>query len=168
MVEIGLSMGSNLGDRLRNLRRARGEMAASDGVTLLASSRLYETEPVDVLPENMGLRYLNAVVVIGTDRSPAAIAERAHEIEAEMGRERTVDRNAPRPLDIDLIYAGAMRVHTGALTLPHPRWQERRFVVQPLADVRPDLVVPGQSRPVRGVLASLPERPGVELFASEW
>jgi 2-amino-4-hydroxy-6-hydroxymethyldihydropteridine diphosphokinase len=163
-----LSLGSNLGDRLDNLRRGRDAVLSSGGVTLLAQSGVYETEPVDVKPEYRDRAFLNAVIVVRCGLPVEALAERIRVIEESLGRVRSADRNAPRPVDVDILYAGALRISDGRLTVPHRRWAERRFVVQPLADVRPDLVIAGQVRSVRDVLLALPARPDVVLFRREW
>ena len=83
-------------------------------------------------------------------------------------RQRTAERNEPRKIDIDLIYAGGESIHTDTLTLPHPRWKERRFVLQPLADIRPDLQIPPETRTVSEMLVSLPALPGVTRLAEKW
>ena len=167
-MEIGLSLGSNMGDRLAHLRAAVRGIEQVPGVRLLAVSSAYETEPVDVSAEHLDEPFLNAVVVIESSRPLEKLARAAHAIEDDMGRVRTSDRNAPRPIDVDLLYAGDLQVRTNALTLPHPRWNERRFVVHPLADVRPDLVLPGETRPVSEVLSALPETPNVVLYSRNW
>jgi len=167
-VEYGLSLGSNLGDRMRHLRAARERVCAQLGTRLLAQSRVYETEPVDVSDAYRDMPFLNAVIVVESAAPPRAMNARLHAIEAELGRERAGDRNAPRPIDIDIVYAGAFRVRDAVLTLPHARWAERRFVVQPLADVRPDRVLPGEARTVREILLALPREPVVVPFAEEW
>jgi len=167
-VEYGLSLGSNLGDRLRNLRAARDRVCALPGAALLAQSRVYETEPVDVSAAYRDLAFLNAVLVVESGMPPRVLHARLHAIEAELGRERSGDRNAPRAIDIDLLYAGDLRVRDAVLTVPHARWAERRFVVQPLADVRPNRVLPGEPRTVREVLFALPREPAVVPFAEEW
>ena len=84
-----------------------------------------------------------------------------------MGRVRGMDRNAPRPIDIDILYADDVMIDDDDLTLPHPRWSERRFVVQPLADVRPALCIPGQNRTVAEILAGMPATPTVHRF-KDW
>ena len=167
-MEYGLSLGSNLGDRLRHLRFAKTRIVRFCGASIVGQSAVYETEPVGVTPAQAGFRFLNAVLVIDGDPDPAELAVQLHAIEWEAGRVRTADRCAPRPLDIDMIYAGDLSLCTEALTLPHPRWAERRFVVQPLADVRPNLRLPGETRLVREVLAALPLEPGVVLYAPAW
>lgn len=166
-MEIGLSLGSNLGDRLATLREAVSRIVRLPRVRLLAAAPLYETDPVDVRPEFAPLRYLNTVIVVETpaDIRLDTLSDNLHAIESGLGRVRSADRNAPRTLDIDVLYAGAIEQADGILDLPHPRWAQRRFVVQPLADVRPDLVLPGESRTVAAILASLPAA-GITPFAT--
>ncbi|MDI6773942.1 MAG: 2-amino-4-hydroxy-6-hydroxymethyldihydropteridine diphosphokinase [Verrucomicrobiota bacterium] len=163
-----MSLGSNLGDRLANLRRARDRVAAIPGCALRAQSPVYETEPVGVRPEHQPQAFLNAVLILDADLVPETLAGRLLAIETEMGRRRGAARNEPRVIDLDLIYAGSLSIRAPDLAAPHPRWASRRFVVQPLADVRPDLVLPGERRTVRQVLLSLPEAPGATLLAARW
>lgn len=167
-VEAALSLGSNLGDRLEHLREAKRRIAQLSGVRLLAQSPVYETEPVGVKPKYRHLKFLNAVLVIDCAMTGPECLVCLRQVEDEMGRRRTPERFAPRTIDIDLIYAGDVRVESADLCLPHPRWHQRRFVVQPLADVRPDLVVVGQTKTVREILAELPLGEAVTLFTRDW
>ena len=89
-------------------------------------------------------------------------------IEKNLGRERTEDRNAPRPIDIDIIYAGDQIIDGGGLEVPHPRWAERRFVVQPLNDIRPNMILPQMNQPVSVILNSLPKDEGLSVFDEKW
>jgi 2-amino-4-hydroxy-6-hydroxymethyldihydropteridine diphosphokinase len=126
-----LGIGSNLGDRLEHLQLAVDDLAAADGVDLVAVSPVYETEPVGG-PEQAD--YLNAVVAVDTDRTPRALLELARAIEAHAQRIRTV-RWGPRTLDVDVLLVGDERVDEPDLVVPHPRMTERAFVVVPLADL---------------------------------
>lgn len=155
-VEVGLSIGSNMGDRLAHLRNAVKAIAACSDIELLSVSPVYETEPVGVKPQYRDMPYLNAVVLISTTMPLAAISEAIHDIEKKCGRTRTDDRYAPRTIDIDILYAGETICKEEHLILPHPRWAERRFVLQPLADLQPDLHIPGSNRSVAEHLAALP------------
>jgi 2-amino-4-hydroxy-6-hydroxymethyldihydropteridine diphosphokinase len=154
-MEIGLSLGSNLGDRLANLAEATRRILALPGVRRLAASPVYETDPVGVQPQYRHLAYLNAVLIVASDTPVETLAESLRGIEHDLGRRRGADRNAPRPIDIDILYAGQEQRATAALEIPHPRWAQRRFVVQPLADVRPGLVLPGSDRTIAQILAGL-------------
>ena len=167
-MEAGFSLGSNLGDRLAHLAAARDQLAALPEARLVAQSPAYETEPVGVTPEHRHLLFLNAVVVLESPRDARAWLAAIRRIEHDLGRRRSANRNAPRPIDIDLLYAGAEAIEDGALVVPHPRWAQRRFVVQPLADVRPDLVLPGRRRTVAAVLRALPAAEAVALYARAW
>jgi 2-amino-4-hydroxy-6-hydroxymethyldihydropteridine diphosphokinase len=168
VIEIGLSLGSNVGNRLANLQDARTEIRRIPGVEILTASPVYETEPVEVRPEFHHLSFLNAVLIVRTNLDPHRLSEQLHAIEAGMGRTRSGDRNAPRPIDIDLIYADDTELRFPALTLPHPRWSSRRFVVEPLAAVRPGLRLPRETRTAAEVLSSLPRTPNVVVFAVTW
>lgn len=165
-LEIGLGLGSNLDHRLDHLREATKRVAALPDTRLLAKAPIYETQPVDVQPEYEHLEYLNTVIIIATSMDLPALSAAIHQIEADMGRVRGADRNAPRPIDIDILYADGIAQADGILDLPHPRWAQRRFVVQPLADVRPNLRLPGEPRTITEVLRDLPTSRNVTLFRS--
>jgi 2-amino-4-hydroxy-6-hydroxymethyldihydropteridine diphosphokinase len=167
-MELALSLGSNLGDRLHNLSTARSAIAGLPGVRLVASSPVYDTEPVDVPDAYREQTFLNAVIIIESGSSLDEIALQLRELEHRLGRRRSADRNAPRVIDIDIIAAGIEHLSRPDLVVPHPRWKERRFVVQPLADIRPDRVLPGERRSVREVLAALPERPAATRCPKQW
>jgi 2-amino-4-hydroxy-6-hydroxymethyldihydropteridine diphosphokinase len=167
-MEAALSLGANMGDRLGRLKAARERLAALPDTELAACSAVYDTEPVDVRSEHADKAFLNAVVVLRTTLAPEALLDAVQRIETDLDRVRTADRNAPRPIDIDVLYVDGEQRADARLDLPHPRWARRRFVVQPLADVRPDRVLPGARRTVRNVLAVLPERPAVRKVAERW
>lgn len=167
-VEVGLSLGSNLGDRLANLQNARERVAAIPGVKLLASSAVYETEPVDVPAEFADKPFLNAVIIVSCALDIRVLHKKLTAIEADMGRQRGPERNAPRPIDIDILYAGQECIADAGLAIPHPRWTKRRFVVEPLSDVRPDLKLPGEPQTVRDVLAAFPHESACDVCARNW
>ncbi|MEI8241654.1 MAG: 2-amino-4-hydroxy-6-hydroxymethyldihydropteridine diphosphokinase [bacterium] len=163
-----LSLGSNLGDRLAHLVRAREALAHLPQTRLVASSRVYVTEPVDVPRAAGGLEFFNAIVVLETRLEVHAFSEAAHAIEDRMGRTRTAERNAPRAMDIDLICCDGLQLDEPALQLPHPRAHLRRFVCEPLAELRPTLVLPGQHLPVRELLSRMPHEPIVSVAVEQW
>jgi 2-amino-4-hydroxy-6-hydroxymethyldihydropteridine diphosphokinase len=168
VMEIALSLGSNIGARLQNLVQAKAHIADLAGITLATASPVYETEPVDIPPEFADVPFLNAVICVETPLAPARLLQLTQDVEQSMGRETNHDRNVPRPMDIDIIYAGDETVTSPALAIPHPRWAERRFVVQPLADIRPNMIVAGQVLGVTDLLLALPPAPKVILFANDW
>jgi 2-amino-4-hydroxy-6-hydroxymethyldihydropteridine diphosphokinase len=147
-------MGSNLGDRMDNLLAALVALRqiASPGEPVLTAP-VYQTEPRFCPPGSPD--FLNTVVEIGFDGSPLELLAQTRAIEKQLGRTRGAERNAPRTIDIDLLYLGDEILEGDELTLPHPRIGERRFVLQPLADIRPDLVLPGHSKAVAEILAGL-------------
>ena len=168
-IEVGLGLGSNLGERLTNLNCAREAILSLDGVRHADSSPVYETEPVDARPEHADKPYLNAVLIIRTCRSAGDLAEQTRNIENVLGRERdAADRNAPRTLDIDILYFGDRISADPALTLPHPECMNRRFVCQPLAMLRPERLLPGQTQSVSERLAALPTTPEVKEYDAQW
>ena len=167
-METGIGLGSNLGDRLACLAQARDRLVAHPAVRLLAQSPVYETEPVGVAPEYSRLHFLNAVLIIDTSLPPPALARFAHEIETALGRRRTADRYTPRPVDLDLLYMGRLETADSELTLPHPQCRSRRFVPDPLADVRPDLVLPGDELTVAQHLAACNDTQSVVVYSRDW
>jgi len=128
-----LGIGSNLGERLGYLQLAVDQLAATEGVTVVGVSPVYETAPVGG-PEQPD--YLNAVVAVDTALTPHELLRVAHDIEAAAERVRTV-RWGPRTLDVDVLLVGDERVDDPDLVVPHPRMAERAFVVVPLADLDP-------------------------------
>ncbi len=152
-----IALGSNLGDRLENLRAGINELAAVDGVVIDAVSKLYETAPVGG-PDEQG-PYLNAALVATTTLGAADLLAHLHRIEALRERERTIHWG-PRTLDLDLLVYGDLVSDIPSLEVPHPRQHERRFVLVPVCDVAPDLVHPVLGRTMRELLAELPVEPG--------
>lgn len=167
-MEIAFSLGSNLGDRLALMQQARDALVARALPGSAAQSSLYETEPVGVKPEYASLSFLNAVIAFDTEETAEAWLQTLAGIEQTLGRVRIEDRYAPRTIDIDILYAGDQCIGSGGLIVPHPRWAERRFVVEPLAEIRPDLVLPGRRLTVREILCRLPEGETLERVATEW
>ncbi|MFU8779845.1 MAG: 2-amino-4-hydroxy-6-hydroxymethyldihydropteridine diphosphokinase [Kiritimatiellia bacterium] len=156
ILEAGLSLGSNMGNRIYYLRAAIKAITGTPGTAITAISPVYETEPVGVKEEYRDMPYLNAALILQTTLTAKALSKAIHEIEKNLGRVRTADRFAPRTIDIDILYAGNTVSADPALTLPHPRWAQRRFVLQPLADIHPHLRIPGSNRTVTEHLAALP------------
>lgn len=168
LVEAGIGLGSNDGDRLAILREARARMRLIPGVEWVDQSPIYETEPVGVKPEHRDRLFLNAVGIVRAAPRARELHAALQRIEAALGRVRGEDRYAPRRIDLDVLYVGDLRIEEPSLTLPHPEWNKRRFVTQPLADVRPGLVLPGEAACALDVLRRLPNTPAVRLFQADW
>lgn len=154
MPRAGIALGSNLGDRLASLRAAEmrlRDIAAPGEPVLMAP--IYQTCPIDCPPGSMD--FFNTVIEIDFDGDSSELFAKTREIEELLGRVRGTGRNAPRVIDIDLLYFGDLCCNDATLALPHPRLGVRRFVLQPLVDIRPDLVLPGRDLTVSGMLESL-------------
>ena len=136
-VTAYLGLGSNLGNREENIGHALAMLAGE--VSLEAVSSIYETEPVGYREQPL---FLNLVCRIATALSPEELLGLAKDVEAGMGRVASFV-NAPRPIDIDIIVYGNVIMETQELTIPHPRLKERAFVLVPLSEIAPDLVIPG-------------------------
>src|SRR6266540_98832 len=166
-MRTGVALGSNLGDRLDNLRVARQQICdLTDIQPPVLSSAIYETDPVDCEPG--APKFLNAVVEFGYDGDPLQLLKKLRSVEGALGRPREHGRNVSRKIDIDLLYIGDMKINDGELELPHPRMHLRKFVLQPLADIRPDLVLPGQTQTVDELLAKLKESGEIVRFMDNW
>ena len=151
---VGIALGSNLGDRLENLRAARDLLAdiAVPGEPVLEAA-IYETAPVGC-PEGSPDFY-NTVIEVSYDGTADDLLDQTQAFQRQLGRSEIAERNAPRVIDIDLLYFGDERVVTDRLELPHPRLTVRRFVLQPLADIRPELVLSGETRSIREHLSTV-------------
>lgn len=188
-----IALGSNLGDRLANLQNARNQIRDLDGVTMpITQSAVYETAPVDC--EAGARNFYNAVIEIGSDKSADELFEALQDIERGLGRHRNLPslpltraslptgesegmaaggetvrkRNVSRTIDLDLLYFGSEERTEPPLQLPHPRMTERKFVLQPLCDIAPDLRLPGQTKNVGELLAELPEQGKITRVAETW
>jgi 2-amino-4-hydroxy-6-hydroxymethyldihydropteridine diphosphokinase len=137
-VLVCVGMGANLGDAQATLRAAEAAVASLPQTTLLATSPIYRSAPIDA----SGPDYLNAVALLRSSLDAHDLLHELQRIELEQGRERSV-RNAPRTLDLDLLLYGSETIHTYELTVPHPRMHERAFVLCPLLDVLPSASIPG-------------------------
>jgi 2-amino-4-hydroxy-6-hydroxymethyldihydropteridine diphosphokinase len=166
-MRAGVAVGSNLGERLANLRNARKDIAALSGVLPpMRSSAVYETEPIGC--EKGAGKFLNAALEFGYAGEAQDLLRALAAIEKLLGRPATHARNVSRTIDLDLLYFGEMEIETTELQLPHPRIVQREFVLRPLADIRPDLVLPRQSEPVDALLLQLTSTGAVVRVAVEW
>ena len=144
-----VGLGSNLGDRERNLRSALDLLDGPD-VRVVAVSRFRETDPVGYVAQP---RFVNAACAVETELPPRELLERMLAVERALGRERTGPRFGPRTIDLDLLLYGEETVDEPGLRVPHPRLAERRFVLEPLVDLDPELALP-DGRRIRDLLAS--------------
>ena len=166
-MRAGVALGSNLGERVANLRNARKDIAALSGVLPpVRSSGIYETDPVGC--EKGAGKFLNAVIEFGYSGEPDVLLHSLAAIEKMLGRPGTHARNVSRTIDLDLLYFGELVIETGQLHLPHPRIVEREFVLRPLADIRPDLVLPEQTESISALLLRLSPTAGVVRLDLEW
>ncbi len=138
MPRVGLSLGSNLGDRVANLRKAIQSLAALRSSDHLLTSSVYETEPIGCDPGTPA--FFNAVVEIETVTQPEELLDLLKEIETAMGRPPVHALNSPREIDLDILYYDDLVLKSEEIEIPHPRMAEREFVLRPLADIRPDLI----------------------------
>jgi 2-amino-4-hydroxy-6-hydroxymethyldihydropteridine diphosphokinase len=134
-----VAVGANLGDAVATVQQALKDVALLPETQLLKASSLYRSAPY----EAQGPDFINAVVLIHTQLSPLVLLHALQALELNSGRERPF-KNAPRTLDLDIIFHGNSKLTTQELTLPHPRWFERAFVLQPLAEVWPERVTAAQ------------------------
>ncbi|HEY1583664.1 MAG TPA: 2-amino-4-hydroxy-6-hydroxymethyldihydropteridine diphosphokinase [Chthoniobacterales bacterium] len=166
-MRAGIALGANLGDRLRSLTMARERILALPNVAPpLLSSALYETEPVEC--EAGAEKFLNAVVEIGYAGSSQQLLEALREIEVNLGRPSEHTANHSRTIDLDLLYHGARVIDEPHLQLPHPRIQLRGFVLHPLAEIRPNFVIPGETRTIGELSAELAHAPSVVRSPLQW
>jgi len=166
-MRTAVALGSNLGDRLENLRAARRAILDLSNVKPpILSSAIYETDPVDCEPG--ANKFLNAVIEFDYDRDPPSLLEELIRIEKALGRKRDHPKNVSRTIDIEMLYYDQRIIEDERLQLPHPRMHLRKFVLQPLANIRPGLILPGQTQTVDELAAKVENSGEVFPFMDEW
>lgn len=168
LTHYGIALGSNLGDRLNNLQQAVEQLLqAQPSAKIIAAAPLYETAPVDC-PEGSQAFY-NTVFEIAIDLEPLGMLRQIQSLEAFLGRPSEHEHHVPRTVDLDILYADKAVLQHPELILPHPRMTQRRFVMQPLADIRPELILPTETYNIAKLLAALDSHePPLRFVQKEW
>ena len=177
-MRVGIGLGSNVGERLRNLQRARDLVLALPGILPATASGarpgdcllapVFESEPVGCPPGSAP--FLNTVMEVGFRPrcSPLHLLDALRQLERTLGRPSRYPRNSPRCIDLDILYADQLVMATSQLSLPHPRMHTRRFVLAPLAVIRPELVLPGHQQPVESLLRDVDDPSNVQAVHPQW
>jgi 2-amino-4-hydroxy-6-hydroxymethyldihydropteridine diphosphokinase len=158
---VYLSLGSNVGDREAQLQAARARLAAVGRV--VAESSCYETEPVEFTQQPW---FLNCALALETGKAPQELMAAILQIEVEMGRRR-VQKKGPRAIDIDILLFDGAIVDSPDLTIPHPAMHQRRFVLDPLAEIAPEIIHPVLKKTIRELRDALPPGQAVRKLESE-
>jgi 2-amino-4-hydroxy-6-hydroxymethyldihydropteridine diphosphokinase len=158
LAEVFLALGSNIGDRKLNLRQALVLLSRKVDIELV--SAIYESEPVGYTEQPL---FLNMVLKARTELKPKDLLKYAKEIEAKLGREPSFP-NAPRTIDIDILFYNNKVVNSAELTIPHPRITVRSFVLVPLNEISPELVHPGNKRAIRHLVSDLGDIKGLHRW----
>jgi 2-amino-4-hydroxy-6-hydroxymethyldihydropteridine diphosphokinase len=153
MMRAGIALGSNLGDRRATLEAALVDLKALNAAGVLLVSPFIETTPFDC-PQGSPL-FLNGVVELETSLTPLELLGKLQALELKYGRKKIHAHNAPRRLDLDILYCDFLHLQLPELEIPHPRMTQRAFVMEPLAEIRPDLILPGWQMTCREYLLNI-------------
>jgi len=164
-MRTGIALGSNIEPRLVYLQAARRRLFdLHSGMQPVICSKVYETSPVGCPQDSP--RFLNAVLELSTEMKPQDLLRELKNIEWALGRPPNYERNSPRTIDIDLLYCDNITLSLSSLTIPHPQIAFRRFVLQPLADIRPKLILPNFTKDIEELLKELKSDESVELYCN--
>jgi 2-amino-4-hydroxy-6-hydroxymethyldihydropteridine diphosphokinase len=167
-TRVGIALGANLGQRLTNIRVARDMLRGLvDPESLYLQAPIYQSQPVDCASSTPD--FFNTVIEIDYIGDPYDLLQMTQGVEFSLGRDAVYERNAPRVIDVDILYFGSGVIGEDILTIPHPRMLERRFVLQPLNDIRPNLVLPGDEATISEHHHYLDsDEPPLSLVQSVW
>ena len=167
VTKVGVALGSNLGNRLRHLKDARDMLAKLSVPGSFHQAPIYQTEPVACPPGSPD--FYNTVVAFDYTGSAHQLLDATQAIEFHLGRTAIPERNAPRVIDVDILFFGDEQIDGEILDLPHPRLTSRRFVLQPLADLLPDMILPGDQVSIAEHLRHLEsEEPPLVTVQAVW
>lgn len=162
VVDVFCSLGSNLGDREKNLRHALDTLKRNE-ISQLHQARIYETEPVGLKDQPF---FLNTAIQFNTSILPHALLHQLLEIEKSLGRIRR-EKWGPRVIDIDIIFYGQEQINDKELVIPHPRYTERKFVLAPLAELFPTFIPPGTRQTIANLLEHCEDKAAVSVYKKD-
>jgi len=160
-TNVFLSLGSNIGEKSRNLLSAISTLDSHPEISILTVSSFYETEP---LYNKHQPDFLNCAVKLITNLQPDVLLSVCKQIEQKIGRRKSIHMNESRPIDIDIIFFGEEIIHKRELNIPHQQYAERKFVLAPLNDISPDFVCPDSGETVDLMLQRCPDHSRIELY----
>ncbi|MEH7886636.1 2-amino-4-hydroxy-6-hydroxymethyldihydropteridine diphosphokinase [Bacillus sp. JJ1609] len=155
-----IALGSNMGDRYEYLKKAILLLESHKEVSVVNTSSIFETDPVGFTDQD---QFLNMAVQVSTSLKPLELLDECLKIEEELGRKREI-RWGPRTLDLDILMYNQENIETEKLTIPHPRMSERAFVILPLLEMDPNLMLPTMEKPLKTCLQSIPDKEGVRIW----
>ena len=164
LIEVFLSLGSNLGDREENLAQATMALSINFDIVDIVSSSYYESEP---LYNTSQPDFLNSVLRCSTSLRPFDLLDVIHRVETMLGRIKVREKNQPRIIDIDILLHGDSILETGELTIPHPMMSLRKFVLIPLAEIAPNLKLPHSNLTINDLINHCPDRSSVKRHLME-
>ncbi len=167
-TRVGIALGANLGQRLTNLRVARDMLRGLvDPESLYLQAPIYQSQPVDCA--SSAPDFFNTVIEIDYIGEPYDLLRMTQGVEFRLGRDAVHEPNSPRVIDVDILYFGSGVIGEEILTIPHPRMLDRRFVLQPLSDIRPNLILPGDTATISEHHRYLDsDEPALTLVQSVW